>query len=87
MEQRIQDSEIMICLICRQAEIVDGRTSVKFERGEIHLVITRVPARVCPDCGEAYLNEEVAAQLFRDAGEMAKAGIFNGVCEYDGPSE
>jgi YgiT-type zinc finger domain-containing protein len=77
----------MICLICRQAEIVDGRTSVKFERGETHLVIARVPARICPQCGEAYVNEEVAAQLLRGAGEMAEAGVFNGVCEYDGLSE
>jgi YgiT-type zinc finger domain-containing protein len=77
----------MICLICRQAEMVDGLTSVRFERGETNLVINRVPARVCPRCGEAYVDEDVAVQLLRGAEEMSKAGIFNMVCEYHLVSE
>ena len=72
----------MMCLICRQAEIVDGFTSVNFERGEMRLVVNNVPARVCPSCGEAYVDEEVAARLLRDAEEMSKAGIINDVQEY-----
>ncbi len=73
----------MICLICRQAEIVDGLTSVHFERGEMRLVVNNVPARVCPSCGEAYLDEEVAVKLLRAAEEMSTAGIRDGVIEYN----
>ena len=72
----------MICLICRQAEIIDGLTSVTFERGELIIVMNSVPARVCPSCGEAYLDEEVAARLLRDVEEISKAGMLNVVREY-----
>jgi len=73
----------MNCLICRQAEAVDGLTSVNFERGEMRLVVNNVPARVCPGCGEAYVDEEVAVRLLLDAEEMSKAGISDDVIEYN----
>jgi len=72
----------LICLICRQAETVEGLTSVNFERGEMRLFIKNVPARVCPSCGEAYVEEEVALQLLREAEEMSKAGKDD-VIEYN----
>jgi YgiT-type zinc finger domain-containing protein len=72
----------LICLICRQAETVEGLTSVNFERGEMRLVVNKVPARVCPRCGEAYVEEEVGVQLLREAEEMSKAGKDD-VIEYN----
>lgn len=73
----------MICLICRQAETVDGLTTVNFEHGEFRLVVNNVPARICPSCGEAYVDEEVAVKLLRDAEEMSRAGINDDVIEYN----
>ena len=72
----------MICLICRQAETVDGFTSVKFERDEIRLTVNSVPAQVCSSCGEAYVDEEVAVQLLRDAEEMSKLGMLDVILEF-----
>ena len=72
----------MICLICRQVETVAGLTSVTFERGEVRLVVNHVPARICPSCGEAYVEEDVAVQLLREAEEMSVAGILDNVVEY-----
>ena len=74
----------MICLICRQAEVVNGFTSIKFERGETHLVINNVPARVCPGCGEAYVAEDVTTQLLRVAQEMSRTGMSAGMYEFTG---
>jgi len=73
----------MICLICRQAETKGGLTSINFERGEMRLVVNNVPSRVCPSCGEAYLDEEVAMRLLRAAEETSKAGISDDVIEYN----
>lgn len=73
----------MICLICRQVDVPDGLTSVKFARAEIHLVINNVPGRVCPSCGEAYVEEEVATRLLEIASEMSKTGMINVHSEYD----
>jgi len=72
----------MICLICRQAETVDGPTSVTFERDEIRLVFNSVPARVCPSCGEAYVDEDVAVRLLQDAEEMSNVGLLDVILEF-----
>lgn len=72
----------MNCIICRQAETVSGFTSIPFERDEIRLVVNAVPARVCPNCGDACLDEEVGIKLLRFAEEMAVNGVIEEVCEY-----
>ena len=73
----------MICLLCRQAESVDGVTSVLFERGEMKLTVNHVPARVCPSCGEAYVEEDVALRLLQGAEELSAAGELDAVNEYN----
>ena len=73
----------MNCLICRQAELADGLTSVIFERDEMRLVVNHVPARICPSCGEAYVDEDVAVQLLQNVEEMSKAGEMDGVLEFN----
>ena len=63
---------------------MDGLTTVQFERGEMRLVVNHVPARVCPSCGEAYVEEQVAARLLREADAMSAAGEVESVIEYNG---
>ena len=65
----------MICLICRQAEIVDGFTCVAFERVEFKLSVSGVPARVCPSCGEVYVEETIAVRLLNIVRQRYEAGI------------
>jgi YgiT-type zinc finger domain-containing protein len=72
----------MKCFICNQAETMPGTTSVLLERGHLSLTIKDVPARICPNCGEAYADEAVTANLLRIAVRMAKAGTKVDVCEY-----
>ena len=72
----------MICLLCRQAETIDGLTMITFERGEFKLIVNSVPARVCPSCGEAYVDEAVAEQVLRIARQRSEAGVLDSQCEY-----
>jgi len=72
----------MICLICRQAEIVNRLTFVTFERGELRLTVNSVPAHVCPSCGEAYVEEAIAMQLLNIVRQRHEAGILDAQCEY-----
>ncbi len=73
----------MNCLICRQAEIVDSFTSITFEREEFRLLINNVPAKICPRCGEAIVDEDVAIRLLSDAAEDASdQGIFEGIRDF-----
>ena len=73
----------MICLICRQADVIPGLTSVTFERGEMRVVIGKVPASVCPTCVEAYVDEDVAVKLLQEADEKYQAGILDVVLDFD----
>jgi len=58
----------MKCYVCKQAETRPGATTVTLERGGRTLVFKGVPAQVCQNCGEAYIDERVSAQLL-DAAE------------------
>jgi YgiT-type zinc finger domain-containing protein len=73
----------MICFLCNQAETIPGMTSILLERGHMTLTITNVPARICPNCGEAYAEESVAANLLRQAGKLARVGTKVEACEYE----
>jgi YgiT-type zinc finger domain-containing protein len=72
----------MICLICRQSELINGFTSIALARGEFRLLVKHVPAHVCPKCGEALVDEDAAAQLLGKAQDMFDQGIREAVCEY-----
>jgi len=64
----------MRCLICKQALPQPGVTTVTLERDGLTLVVKDVPARVCPNCGEAYVDEAVTAELLETAERMVRAG-------------
>jgi YgiT-type zinc finger domain-containing protein len=70
------------CVICKQGEAVPGHTTVTLEREGMTLVIKRVPARVCENCGEEYVDEATTARLLRTAEEAARAGVQVEVREY-----
>ena len=72
----------MNCLICRQAETIDGFTSITFEREEFRLLINHVPAHICPSCGEAVVDEDVAIRLLSETEDVVNEGIFEGVRDY-----
>ena len=72
----------MKCLVCRRADTRPGTTSITLARGEATIVFRDVPAQVCPDCGEDYVDEIVAGTLLHAAEEMAAAGTQGGVRTY-----
>ncbi len=72
----------MKCFLCNQAETFPGMTSVLLERDHLALTMTKVPARICPNCGEVYTDETVTISLLRQAEEMIKAGAKVEVREY-----
>ena len=74
----------MKCIICLQAETIPGLTSVLLERGLMSLTVTDVPARVCPNCGDAYADEAVTAHLLSLAERLAREGMKVETREYNG---
>ncbi len=74
----------MNCLICRQAVLVDGLTSISFERGEMNFTVHHVPAQICPHCGEAFVAESATIHLLNTAEAASAEGLWGQVREYDG---
>ena len=72
----------MNCIICRQAELIDGFTSIPFERDEFRLLINNVPAQVCPNCGEAIVDEDVAAEVLKKTEDIFEQGLQDEVRDY-----
>ena len=72
----------MKCVVCKQAETHPGKATVTLERDGVTLVIKGVPARICPNCGEEYVDQEIAGKLLEAAEEAAGAGVQVDIREY-----
>ena len=66
--------ESLSCVICRNGKTLDGHVTVTLQRGETTVILKRVPADVCDNCGEYYLSSEVAAQVLERAELAVKSG-------------
>ena len=62
----------MKCVICKHGETTEGNVTVALHRGESVVIIKAVPAHICSNCGEYYLDEPVASQVFGQAEEAVK---------------
>ena len=82
MEQRFQESQSMICVICRQIVTRAGVTRVLFESDKLSFVIKNVPARICANCGEAFLEEEIVSSLLSSAYEISASGALKTEFEF-----
>lgn len=72
----------MKCVICRNGETRSGKATVTLERDGTTLVIKGVPAQVCANCGEEYVDEATTNRLLETAEEAARAGVQVDVREY-----
>lgn len=72
----------MDCLICKQRKTQLGTTTITLERAGTSVVFKNVPAQVCENCGEAYVDEETSGKLLEAAEEAARSGVLVGVREY-----
>jgi YgiT-type zinc finger domain-containing protein len=72
----------MKCVICKQGETRLGKATVTMERKNLTLIIKNVPAQVCANCGEEYVDDKTTVQLLKAAEETAKAGVQVDVREY-----
>jgi YgiT-type zinc finger domain-containing protein len=66
--------EGMKCVICKKGETQSGTATVTLERNGMTLVIRHVPARICTNCGEEYVDEATTAQLLSEAEKAVQAG-------------
>jgi YgiT-type zinc finger domain-containing protein len=82
MGTRFPEENTMKCVICKQGETRPGAATVTLTRETLTLVVKGVPAQVCENCGEEYVNETTTARLLQVAEEAVQAGVQVDVREY-----
>ena len=64
----------MKCLFCKHGETQQSTTVITLSRGETTVVFKGVPADVCENCGEAYVNDDITRELLKRANDAANNG-------------
>jgi YgiT-type zinc finger domain-containing protein len=77
-----KEKETMKCVICKVGETRPGKGTVTLERDGTILVIKNVPADICVNCGEEYVNAETTEFLLGIAEEAVKSGVQVSVRDY-----
>jgi YgiT-type zinc finger domain-containing protein len=63
----------MKCIVCNHGDTRPGTTTVTFHRDGQTIVVNEVPAEVCENCGEAYVDENASERVLEIAAEARKA--------------
>lgn len=82
MEGWLYEEGRVICCICKHGDIVRGTITSTFERNGTTVVIKSVPAGVCNNCGEEYLEEVTTAKMLAMAEVIAAKGSEVEVVSY-----
>ena len=64
----------MKCVVCKKGETKTGKATVTLEKDGATLVFKGVPARVCSNCGEEYVDQEITARLLQSAQKREPTG-------------
>ncbi len=59
----------MKCVMCKHGETQPGTATVTLQRGDSVVVVRDVPADVCRQCGEYYLDDGTASRVMAMAEE------------------
>jgi YgiT-type zinc finger domain-containing protein len=70
------------CVVCKHGETRPGSTTLVLQRDGATVVINDVPARVCGNCGEEYVDEEVAEKVLATARASASTGLRVEIRDY-----
>jgi YgiT-type zinc finger domain-containing protein len=72
----------MKCVVCKHGETRNGFATVTLERGAATLVFKNVPAMICDNCGEEYIEESVTQTLLKHAEDAVHSGVQVDVRQY-----
>ena len=73
----------MKCMICKHGETKQGTTTVTLEKGSSTIVFKEVPAQICDNCGEKYIDEATTKGLLNKAREIIKNGVEVDIRKYE----
>lgn len=72
----------MICPLCQQGELTSDTVTVTLERDGATVVFRDVPANVCDNCAEEYIDETTTQNLLISFDEAVMSGVVVDVRHY-----
>lgn len=72
----------MNCVLCK-ASLEKGKVNHIVDLGEGIIIVKNVPANICEQCGEYYLNTEIALKLEALVDEIRKNKIEISIVNYN----
>lgn len=64
----------MRCVICKHGDTQPGLVTITLQREDCLVILKKVPAEVCENCGEYYLRDTVTEQVL----QRAETAVNNG---------
>jgi YgiT-type zinc finger domain-containing protein len=72
----------MKCVICKNGETEPGFTTVTLDKDGSTLIVKNVPAEICENCGEYYLEQEVTGRVLTLSKQAREEGAELKVLRY-----
>ncbi len=72
----------MKCQLCKNGTTEKGSVTVTLERGSTVVLIKNVPAEICENCGEYYLDEKTTYNILAKAEIAAKNNAEVEILQY-----
>ena len=79
---QVTGNRVMMCVICSHGNTQPGTATVTLTRESLTLVVKGVPAQVCENCGEEYIDEATTGRLLETAEEAVRSGVQVAVRQY-----
>jgi len=72
----------MNCVICKHGHTSYGKTTVVFTKNKVSVIIREVPADICENCGEYYLDEETTKKVLQIAQQVVERNVELEICDF-----
>jgi len=73
----------MKCVICKHGETTKGTTTITLEKNNSTIVFKEVPAQICDNCGEQYIDAATTKEVLKKAREIVKNGVEVDIRKYE----
>jgi YgiT-type zinc finger domain-containing protein len=71
------------CAVCKNGETKPGKSVINITDEKSVFVFKNVPAKICRDCSEEYIDEEAVKLLLQTVHDSIKNGIKSGIQDWD----
>ena len=69
--------------MCKNGETKQGKSVITLTKGKLVFTLKNVPAQICHDCGEEYINEDTTKLILQTANESFNKGVGVDLRDWD----